>query len=368
MRQFLTFVKKEFYHILRDPRTIMILLLMPIIQIILFGFALSTDIRNVNIAILDNSKDGVTTQMIEKLSSSSYFHVTKMIYSEREIEELMQSGRAGIVVVFGDNFEESVIHEGRGSVEVIVDGTDPNTAATILNYTSSIMGSAAADIPGVSQNSITINPQVRMLFNPQMKSAYNFVPGVMGLILLLICTMMTSISIVREKETGTMEVLLVSPMRPIYIILSKAVPYFVVSMVNLTTILLLSRFVLGIPIEGSLFWLIAISLIYIFVALSIGLLVSTITETQVAAMLISGMVFMMPVILLSGMIFPTSNMPEILQWISQIIPAKWYIASVRKIMIEGLSIGSVLQEVGVLMFMGAVVLIISLKKFKQRLV
>jgi len=367
MRQFLTFVKKEFYHILRDPRTIMILLLMPIIQIILFGFALSTDIRNVNIAILDNSKDGVTTQMIEKLSSSSYFHVTKMIYSEREIEELMQSGRAGIVVVFGDNFEESVIHEGRGSVEVIVDGTDPNTAATILNYTSSIMGSAAADIPGVSQNSITINPQVRMLFNPQMKSAYNFVPGVMGLILLLICTMMTSISIVREKETGTMEVLLVSPMRPIYIILSKAVPYFVVSMVNLTTILLLSRFVLGIPIEGSLFWLIAISLIYIFVALSIGLLVSTITETQVAAMLISGMVFMMPVILLSGMIFPTSNMPEILQWISQIIPAKWYIASVRKIMIEGLSIGSVLQEVGVLMFMGAVVLIISLKKFKQRL-
>ena len=367
MKQFLTFVRKEFYHILRDPRTIMILLLMPIIQIILFGFALSTDIRNVNIAILDNSKDGVTTQMIEKLSSSSYFHVTKMIYSEREIEELMQSGRAGIVVVFGDNFEESVIHEGRGSVEVIVDGTDPNTAATILNYTSSIMGSAAADIPGVSQNSITINPQVRMLFNPQMKSAYNFVPGVMGLILLLICTMMTSISIVREKETGTMEVLLVSPMRPIYIILSKAVPYFVVSMVNLTTILLLSRFVLGIPIEGSLFWLIAISLIYIFVALSIGLLVSTITETQVAAMLISGMVFMMPVILLSGMIFPTSNMPEILQWISQIIPAKWYIASVRKIMIEGLSIGSVLQEVGVLMFMGAVVLIISLKKFKQRL-
>ena len=368
MRQFLTFVKKEFYHILRDPRTIMILLLMPIIQIILFGFALSTDIRNVNIAILDNSKDGVTTKMIEKLSTSSYFHVTKMIYSEREIEELMQSGRAGVVVVFGDNFEESVIHEGRGSVEVIVDGTDPNTAATILNYTSSIMASAAADIPGVSQNNITINPQVRMLFNPQMKSAYNFVPGVMGLILLLICTMMTSISIVREKETGTMEVLLVSPMKPIYIILSKAVPYFVISMVNLTTILLLSRFVLGIPIEGSVFWLTLISLIYIFVALSIGLLVSTIAETQVAAMLISGMVFMMPVILLSGMIFPVSNMPDILQWISQIIPAKWYIVSVRKIMIEGLSIGSVLYEVGVLMFMGAVVLMISLKKFKQRLV
>jgi len=367
MKQFLTFVRKEFYHILRDPRTIMILLLMPIIQIILFGFALSTDIRNVNIAILDNSKDGITTKMVEKLSSSSYFNITKMVSSDREIEELMQSGRAGVVIVFGDNFEESVFHEGRGSVEVIVDGTDPNTAATILNYTSSIMSSAAADILGISQSDITINPDIRMLFNPQMKSAYNFVPGVMGLILLLICTMMTSISIVREKEMGTMEVLLVSPMRPIYIILSKAVPYFVISMVNLTTILLLSRFLLGIPIAGSAFWLIVISLIYIFVALSIGLLVSTIAETQVAAMLISGMVFMMPVMLLSGMIFPISNMPDILQWISQIIPAKWFIASVRKIMIEGLSIGSVLHEVGVLIFMGATVLMISLKKFKQRL-
>jgi len=368
MKQFLTFVRKEFYHILRDPRTIMILLLMPVIQIILFGFALSTDIRNVNIAILDNSKDGVTTKITEKLSSSSYFNITNMISSEREIEALMQSGRAVVVVVFGDNFEESVIHEGRGCIEVIVDGTDPNTAATILNYTSLIMNSAAADIPGVSQNGIVINPDVRMLFNPQMKSAYNFVPGVMGLILLLICTMMTSISIVREKETGTMEVLLVSPMKPIYIILSKAVPYFVVSMVNLTTILLLSRFLLGIPIAGSAFWLIIISLIYIFVALSIGLLVSTIAETQVAAMLISGMVFMMPVILLSGMIFPVSNMPDILQWISQIIPAKWYIVSVRRIMIEGLPVGAVLHEVGVLIFMGVVVLMVSLKKFKQRLI
>ena len=367
MRQFLTFVKKEFLHILRDPRTIMILLLMPVIQIILFGFALSTDIKNVSVAILDNSRDQITTKMVERLSASSYFNVTRMVSSEREIEGLMQSGAVGVVVIFGNNFEESVIHEGRGAVEVIVDGTDPNTAATILNYTSAIMSSAAAEIPGVSQSGIVINPNIRMLFNPQMKSAYNFVPGVMGLILLLICTMMTSISIVREKETGTMEVLLVSPMKPIYIILSKAVPYFVVSMVNLTTILLLSRFLLGIPIEGSVFWLVMVSLVYIFLALSIGLLVSTIAETQVAAMLISGMVFMMPVLLLSGMIFPISNMPDILQWVSQIIPAKWYIASVRKIMIEGLSISSVLYELGVLIFMGIVVLTVSLRKFKQRL-
>jgi len=367
MRQFMIFVRKEFYHILRDPRTIMILLLMPIIEIILFGFALSTDIRNVNVAISDSSKDGVTSRIIEKISSSSYFNVTDIVSSEREIEALMQSGKVVMAIVFGDNFEESVIHEGRGVAQVIVDGTDPNTAASVLNYASMIVSSALSDMPELSGSGIMINPNVRMLYNPQMKSAYNFVPGVMGLILLLICAMMTSISIVREKETGTMEVLLVSPMKPMYIILSKAVPYFVISLVNLTTILLLSRFLLGIPIEGSLFWLVVISLIYIFLALSIGLLVSTIAKTQVAAMLISGMVFMMPVIILSGMIYPVSNMPDILQWISQIVPAKWYIASVRKIMIEGLSLSSVLMEVGVLLFMCIAVITISLRKFKERL-
>ena len=361
------FVRKEFYHILRDPRTIMILLIIPILQIILFGFALSTDIRNVNVAVLDNSADAVTTKMVEKISTSGYFNIAKIVYSEREIEELMHSGKASVALVFGDNFEESVIHEGRGSVEIIIDGTDPNTAASVLNYVSAIMSSAAVEMPGLSPTGVVINPQVRMLYNPQMKSAYNFVPGVMGLILLLICAMMTSISIVREKETGTMEVLLVSPMRPIYIILSKAVPYFVISLVNLTTILLLARFLLGIPIEGSLFWLVVISLIYIFLALSIGLLVSTIAETQVAAMLISGMVFMMPVILLSGMIYPVSNMPLILQGISQFVPAKWYIESVRRVMIEGLPIGAVLKEVSVLLLMIMVVLSVSLKNFKQRL-
>lgn len=206
-----------------------------------------------------------------------------------------------------------------------------------------------------------------MLYNPQMKSAYNFVPGVMGLILMMICAMMTSISIVREKETGTMEVLLVSPVKPLFIILAKAVPYFVLSFVNLITILLLSVYVLHVPVAGSLFWLVVVSLLFIFVSLALGLLISTVTHTQVAAMLVSGLMLMMPTMLLSGMIFPVESMPVILQSISTVIPARWYIQAVRKLMIEGVDISLVLTEIGILAVMAVLLITVSFKKFKNRL-
>lgn len=219
--------------------------------------------------------------------------------------------------------------------------------------------------PGVRTSAIV--PQVKLLYNPQMKSAYNFVPGVMGLILMMICAMMTSISIVREKETGTMEVLLVSPVKPLFIILAKAVPYFVLSFVNLITILLLSVYVLHVPVAGSLFWLVVVSLLFIFVSLALGLLISTVTHTQVAAMLVSGLMLMMPTMLLSGMIFPVESMPVILQSISTVIPARWYIQAVRKLMIEGVDISLVLTEIGILAVMAVLLITVSFKKFKNRL-
>ena len=237
----------------------------------------------------------------------------------------------------------------------------------LTNYATNIIASYQQQLMAQQEVPLRITPEIKLLYNPQMKSAYNFVPGVMGLILMLICAMMTSISIVREKETGTMEVLLVSPIRPIFIIIAKAVPYFTLSCINLITILLLSYFVLDVPVAGSLFWLGTISVLFIFVALALGLLISTIAQTQVAAMLISGMVMMMPVLLLSGMIFPIESMPALLQWISDIIPAKWYIMAVRKIMIEGLGISFALKEVGILILMATVIITISLKKFNQRL-
>jgi len=368
MKQFTAFIKKEFYHILRDKRTILILLVMPIAQIILFGFAITTEVKNTPMAILDLSKDAATRQITERLAASNYFTLTSELHNPNDIEKAFQTGEAKLVVVFSENFQNNIFHTSEVAVQIIVDATDPNQANTFANYASNIiMTTVGARHASPLQSAPTIIPEIKMLYNPQMKGAYNFVPGVMGLVLILICAMMTSISIVREKEIGTMEVLLVSPVKPIYIILAKITPYFVLSIINLTTILLLSFFVLGVPIAGSLFLLILLSLLFIFVGLSVGLLVSNVVETQVAAMLISAVVMMMPTMLLSGMMFPIESMPKILQWISVVPPNRWYVEGVIKLMIMGVDAKYVLKEFVILGGMAVVLLAVSLKKFNVRI-
>ena len=367
MKQLLSFIRKEFYHILRDKTTMMILLLMPIIQIILFGFALTTEVKDTQVAVLVPTNDEASSRIIDKLDASAYFDVVAKIHTTDEIQPVFRDAKAKLVVVFEDHFGEKLRHNGTAHIQLLADATDPNAATSFTFYASNIINSYQQELMGENKNPYQITPEVKMLFNPQMKSSFNFVPGVLGMIMLLICAMMTSIAIVREKEMGTMEILLVSPMKPIYIILSKITPYFVLSCVNFATIMLLSVFVLGVPIAGSFISLVAVSLLYIFVSLSFGLLVSTITNSQQAAMLVSGMGLMIPVMLLSGMMFPIENMPLPLQWLSCIVPARWYIAAVKAIMIEGLGITSVLKEVGILCLMGTILVTISLKKFKVRL-
>ena len=325
MGGFLSFVKKEALHILRDKRTMLIVLLLPIVQILLFGFAISTEMNNIDFAVVAPNRTETIRQQIERMEANPYF-TFKGYISQAEIDDVLRKGDVTAVVVFSEDYDRLVTNAGiegvsEAAVQFILDASNPNNAGTGLGYLQSSFQS------GISVASVA--PATRVLYNPQMKSAYNFVPGVMGLILMLICAMMTSISIVREKETGTMEVLLVSPVKPLFIILAKAVPYFVLSFVNLITILLLSVFVLDVPVVGSLFWLITVSLLFIFVSLALGLLISSVTRTQVAAMLVSGLMLMMPTMLLSGMIFPIESMPVILQWISDILPARWYIQAVR---------------------------------------
>jgi len=345
----------------------MILLLMPIIQIILFGFALTTEVKDTQVAVLVPTNDEASSRIIDKLDASAYFDVVAKIHTTDEIQPIFRDAKAKLVVVFEDHFGEKLRHNGTAHIQLLADATDPNAATSFTFYASNIINSYQQELMGENKNPYQITPEVKMLFNPQMKSSFNFVPGVLGMIMLLICAMMTSIAIVREKEMGTMEILLVSPMKPIYIILSKITPYFVLSCVNFATIMLLSVFVLGVPIAGSFISLVAVSLLYIFVSLSFGLLVSTITNSQQAAMLVSGMGLMIPVMLLSGMMFPIENMPLPLQWLSCVVPARWYIAAVKAIMIEGLGITSVLKEVGILCLMGTILVTISLKKFKVRL-
>lgn len=346
------FVRKEFIHIFRDKRTMMILLLMPIVLIVLFGYAITTEVKRVPIAILDQSRDEVTQKMISHFAASEYFELYKMIDSEEEGQVLFRQGKIRMALIV-----ESGKLKGESEIQLLVDATDPNEATQLSAYATQIAVESGKGIV----------PTISLLYNPQMKGAYNFVPGVMGLILILICAMMTSVGIVKEKEIGTMEVLLVSPMKPVYIILAKATPYLLLSLVNIATILALSYFLLDVPINGSLPLLVCVSVLYALVALCLGLLISTIADTQQAAMLISAVVLMLPIILLSGMMFPIENMPVILQVISNIVPAKWYIIAVKDIMIKGLGFGSVLQEVGVLVLMAVVLIGLSVKRFKIRL-
>lgn len=360
MKQFLVFVQKEFFHIFRDRRTMLILLVMPVVQIVLFGFAISTELRNARVAVVDLSHDVTTIDITERISQSEYFSLLYALPTANHVERMFRENKIDVAIVFEHNFESNLHHQGFADMQIITDATDPNTATMITSYASAI---AMQSAPVGTK----IVPQMQLLYNPSMRGAYNFVPGVMGLILMLICAMMTSISIVREKEHGTMEVLLVSPMRPFLTIIAKAVPYFTLSAVNLVTIMLLSVYVLHVPIAGSLFWLSMISLLFILVSLSLGLLISTIVKTQIAAMLTSGMVLMMPTMLLSGMMFPVENMPAPLQVISCAIPARWYISAVRKIMIQGVDVSYAGMEIAILCVMAVVILTVSLKKFKIRL-
>lgn len=366
MKQFIAFVRKEFFHIFRDRRTMLILLGMPVVQIILFGFAISTEVKNVRVAVLDPNNDVMTRRIIDRIDASEYFTVNRLLHSPQDVETAFREGDTDLAIVFGTRFIDR-LYAGDAEIQLITDATDPNMATTQVNYATGIIATVQQEMMSAGIAAPTIVPDVKLLYNPQMKSTYNFVPGVMGLILMLICAMMTSISIVREKETGTMEILLVSPVRPLFVILSKAVPYFVLSFINLVTILLLSVYVLHVPVAGSLFWLIFVSLLFIFVSLALGLLISSVTRTQVAAMLASGLILMMPTMILSGMIFPIESMPLVLQMVSDVLPARWYIQAVRKLMIEGVDVVHVVKEILILAFMAIVLITISFKKFKNRL-
>ena len=359
MKQFIAFVIKETKHILRDKRTMLILFGMPVVMMLLFGFAITTDVKNVRTVVVTSEMSPRTQQAIERLAQSEYFVITQTVNTPREAEQLIRSQKADMALVFVQN---------RG-MQIMVDGSDPNMAQQWTTYalqTITADRSAPATLHAAKNDSpITIHTS--LLYNPQMKSAYNFVPAIMGMLLMLICAMMTSISIVREKEKGTMEVLLVSPVRPLMVIIAKAVPYLILACGILITILLMARFVLGVPLAGSLFWILAVSTLYILLALSLGLLISNVAQTQLVALLMSAMVLLMPVVMLSGMLFPVESMPTILQWISAIVPPRYYIETMRKLMIMGVGIGEVAHEVAVLAVMTVVLLAIALKKFNVRL-
>ena len=368
MKQFLAFIQKEIYHILRDPKTLLVVLGMPIVQILVFGFALSNEVKNTRIAILDHAKDIKSIQLIDRFNASKYFEIYEILENPAGIDESLRSGNTQMVLIIPANFHTDLNHENKSKVQIITDGINPNLATSLINYSSAIIRDFEMDLLLIQPEiPLQIKIQTRMLYNPQLKGEYTYVPGVIALVLMLICTMMTAVSIVKEKEMGNMEILLVSPINPLSIIFSKAIPYFILSLIILSVVLLLSATLLGVPILGSLILLYVVSMVFILASLALGLLISSVAKTQQVAMLISLIGLMVPTMMLSGFMFPIESMPKILQVISNAVPAKWYFFSLQSIMIKGSGISSITKEFMILSGFAIFFLAISIKKFKIRL-
>lgn len=363
MNQFISFVIKETKHIVRDRRTMLILFGMPVVMMLIFGFAITTDVRNVKVTVVTAVMNPRIQQVVQRIDASEYFVVTHTVSTTQEAKQLLADHQADMAIVFSNDFVNDRYSE-QASVQFLVDYTDPNMAEQRVSYIQQIIMDELRSQQTAQQQAIA---NTKLLYNPQMKSAYNFVPGIMGMLLMLICAMMTSVSIVREKERGTMEVLLVSPVKPLYIMIAKTVPYFVLSIFILISILLISKFILAVPIEGSVITILAVSLLYIVLALALGMLISVVSQTQVVALLISGMLLIMPSTMLSGMIYPIESMPAVIQYISTIVPTRWYVSAIKKVMIMGVGVNMIYEELIIMLGMTLLFLGIALKKFKIRL-
>lgn len=360
-------VIKEFKHVIRDPRSLFFLLAQPVMMMLLFGFALSNEVKESKIVIIDQSRDDETKKLIDRFDHSRYFHVIEVLQDERSVHDLFRKGDARLAIIFPAQFAYDLKHTNTGMVQILADASDPNTAAIASSYAGAIFREYQNESIGLIKIPYEIKLETRMLYNPQLISAFNFVPGVMTLILMILCAMMTSVAIVREKELGTMEILLASPMHPVQIVISKAVPYMVLAFVDVIIILVLAVFVLNVPIRGSLILLLAESLLFICTTLALGLLISTTAEKQQIAMFISLVGLMLPSLIFSGFMFPIENMPKPLQIISHAVPTRWYYNIVRAIMIKGLGIASIWKETLILFGMTIFLLGVATKKFKVRL-
>jgi ABC-2 type transport system permease protein len=367
MNLFIAFIHKEFRHVLRDTRSLVILLGMPVMMMLLYGFALTNEVKNSNIGVLDQSKDESTTLLIDRFDQSRYFSIAKTLKRESDINTEFRKGTIKMAVIFPPNFRDNLLHNNQAQIRLIGDASDPNTSNIMINYASAIVRDYQNELFGNIKLPYTIELENSMLYNPKLKSTFNFVPGVMTLILILLGVMMTSVSIVKEKEKGTMEILLVSPMKPLIVVISKAIPYLLLCFIDVLLILVLAYTVLDMPIRGNIFLLLGESILFIFTTLSLGLLISNVVDKQQTAMFMSLVGLLMPALIFSGFMFPIENMPLPLRIISNIVPTKWFYSIISTIMVKGLGFAFVWKQTLILVSMTLFFLAMALKKFKIRL-
>ena len=367
MKQLIAFIRKEFYHVFRDRRTLLILFGIPIAQIILFGQALSSEVKNIGIAVLDEANNTYSQEITHRLQASPYFKLKEPLYHYNQVEDQFKRGSIKAALIFPPDFGKDLYTSSGTSLQLITDGSDPNTAKTVQNYFSTMVASYQQELNPTMQLPYQITVENRMLYNEEQNGSMNFVPGVIALVFMIVSTALTSVAVVREKELGTMEILLVSPFKPIMILIAKAVPYLILSLINFTVILLLSVYMLDVPIRGNLLLLYAESTLFIIICLSLGLLISTVTASQQTAMLIAMMGMMLPTAFFTGFMFPIENMPLIFQGISKVFPSSYYYSIVKKVMLKGLDFTYVWKETLILIAMAVVFLSLAMKKFKIRL-
>ncbi|WP_145667146.1 ABC transporter permease [Chitinophaga polysaccharea] len=367
MKQFFAFIRKEFFHVFRDRRTLLIMFGLPVAQIVLFGFALTSEVKDITLTVIDQSHDVNSQQLVSKIKSSSYFVVTEAAPGFNDIAGAFKNGTAKCALIFPDNFGSDLQHRGRAPLQIITDGSDPNTAKTVVNYLTAITTAYQQEINPGKPLPYLIIPEPRMLYNEEGNGSLNFIPGVMALVLMIVCTALTSVSVVREKELGTMEILLVSPFRPLMVLIAKAIPYLILSLLNFILILVLAVFVLNVGIKGSIVLLFLESMLFIITCLSFGLMISNTTNSQQTALLLSMMGMMIPTMIFTGFMFPLENMPGVFQVIANLVPAHWYFLIIKAVMLKGLGFKYIWKETLVLLGMTLLLLTIALKNFKTRL-
>jgi ABC-2 type transport system permease protein len=350
VRAFLGFVRKETLHLLRDRQTLAILILFPVVQVLIFGFAVRTDVRDIAIAIVDPAPDVATRRLRERIAASDRFHVVGVSSSAQPLDLQFRRGSIRQALVLPRDVEGRI---GRGDsvpVQLLTDGSDPNTGGIMQSYASAIVDRWYREaVPG--GGGLSIETAARMRYNPTLESAHLFVPGLVAFVLTIISALMTAISITREKETGTMEMLLVSPIRPTAIVAGKVMPYIVLGFVSVLLVLVAARTVFGVPLRGNLALLLAESVLYIVTALALGIMISTKVPNQRTAMIAALAGLMMPTLLLSGFIFPLDSLPSVLQWLSYAVPARWFLTIVRGIMLKGAGLATLWQETLILIGM-----------------
>ncbi len=359
-------LKKEFIHILRDRITLLLVLAMPVALVLLFGFTISTDIHNAKVAVLDYSKDTHSQRLLQKMFSSNYFQIVSYPNTEAEIDFQFKENNIKLALIIPQNFEEQLEKEHVVTLQVINDVSDLNVASILNNYVRAVVRDFQDEYNSERSDEGDVNIVTKMQYNPNMESVYMFVPGIITLIMILVTALMSSITLAREKETGTMRMLFITPVKKIYIIIGKVIPYMIISFFSTIVIIIISVFVFKMPLNGSIFFLLLLCIIFMLTSASFGMLISAVSTTQLDAMMITMMGLFLPTVLLSGFLFPLNSMPMIFQLIANVFPAKWFILAIKDVMIKGSGLSDVWAYLLVLLGMAVVFISISLKMLDKR--